>query len=145
MHAAVHAAHPAQLTIDHAAVGAEIEVSPALDAAVMDLQVRAALPATRADASSAAQPDAHDHTLDTETNIDDRCSGQAKHPVECGLDAHAVLPCRRLSFSTQQPAPRRGGASLAFCATSTEILRKEPLLTPPLRGARHPQDDRRPE
>ena len=44
--------------------------------------------------------------LGTETDIADGCSGQAKHPVGCGLDAHVVLLCRRLSFSTRQPAPR---------------------------------------
>ena len=41
--AAVAAAQPPQLALDPAAVGAEIQVAPALDATVVDLQVSAGL------------------------------------------------------------------------------------------------------
>src|SRR4051794_41914207 len=44
-HAAAAAPEPAQLTLDPAATGAEIEVAPALDAVVVDLQVPAGLAA----------------------------------------------------------------------------------------------------
>src|SRR5215211_5815324 len=45
---AVRAAQPAQLALDHAPVGAEVEVAPALDPAVVDLQLPTALAAPRA-------------------------------------------------------------------------------------------------
>ena len=48
-HAAVAAAQPAQLALDDAAARAEVQVPPALDAPIVDLQVAAGLPAARAD------------------------------------------------------------------------------------------------
>src|SRR5918997_206698 len=44
-HPASRATQPAQLTLDHAAVCAQVQVAPALDAPVMDLQMTAGLPA----------------------------------------------------------------------------------------------------
>jgi hypothetical protein len=90
-HSAHWAPEPAQLALDHAAVRAEVQVAPALDAPVVDLQVAAGLPAARADTSPAAQPDDDDDALAAKTDIDDRCSGQAQQPVEYGGDAHVVL------------------------------------------------------
>ncbi len=55
--AAVRAAQQAQLALDHAARRAEIQVAPALDAAVMHDQARARLPAARAHPAPAAKPD----------------------------------------------------------------------------------------
>src|SRR3954452_9337996 len=127
VHAAVSAAQPAQLALDHAAVGAEIQMPPALDAPIMDLQPTAGLAADRAHTPPAPETDAHNHPLGAERNVDDGRSGQAKHPRECGLDAHAVLLCGPWIFSTRQPAPAGGGASLAICPTSAETLsRKAP-------------------
>ena len=49
MHAAVTAAQPAQLALDHAVAATEIQVAPALQTPVMDLQARAGLSAARTD------------------------------------------------------------------------------------------------
>jgi hypothetical protein len=111
----------------------------------MDLQVTSGLPATGADPAPAAQPDAHDHPLATETDIDDRCSGQAEHPVECGLDAHVVLLCGPLSFSTQQPVPRSAARPSRSAQPPQESSAAKAPLTRPLPRAGHPQLDRRPE
>jgi hypothetical protein len=69
--AAVRAAQPAQLALDHAPVGAQIEVAPALAPAVVDLQLPARLAAERADASLAAQADRHHDPLSAERDVDD--------------------------------------------------------------------------
>lgn len=45
VHAAVGAAQPCEVALNHAPVGAQIKVSPALDAAVGDLKKGAGLPA----------------------------------------------------------------------------------------------------
>lgn len=52
-------AQPAQLALDHAPAGTDVEVAPALDAAVMNLQLCAGMAAARADSPSAAQADGH--------------------------------------------------------------------------------------
>jgi hypothetical protein len=44
MHAAIEAAKATQLALDHAAIGAEIEVPPPLDPPVVDLEPPARLP-----------------------------------------------------------------------------------------------------
>src|SRR5829696_2319393 len=104
---AAHAAAQApQLALDHAAVGAESQVAPALDASVVDLEPPAGLAAGRADASSAAQPHGHDHRVGGEYDADDGCSGQAEQPLECGGDAHVALLQGPLTFDSQQPAAR---------------------------------------
>src|SRR5712691_7346367 len=79
---------------------------PALQAPVVDMQALTGLAAARADPSSPAQGDGHDHPLRTKADVDDGRSGQAEYPLECGLDAHAVPLCGRLSFITRQPASR---------------------------------------
>ncbi len=65
-HSAVAAAQQAQLALDDAPAGAEVEVPPALDAPVVDLQLPAGLTALRAHTSPAPQADGHDHPLRTE-------------------------------------------------------------------------------
>jgi hypothetical protein len=89
--AAGPAAQQPQLAFDDAAAGAEIEMTPALDAAVVDLQVAAGLPAARADAPAAAQAHGHDHPLGAEADIDDGCPRQTEQSLECGGDAHVAL------------------------------------------------------
>src|SRR5439155_5470859 len=99
-----------QLALDDAAAGTEVQVPPALDAAIVDREP-SDLPALRADAPLPAQPDRHDHPLGRER---DPCYGrprQAKHPVECGADAHVALPSLLLDLTSQQPAAEGGGAS----------------------------------
>jgi DAHP synthetase family protein len=125
VHAAVRALQAPQLALNHAAVGAEVQVAPALDAPVVNREMAARLPATRANTSPAAQPDRDHGALAAKNNIDDRCSGQAEHPVECGLDTHARPPPRAVEL--QQPAAciEDSGVSLALCATSDGILSSE--------------------
>jgi hypothetical protein len=78
---AVWTPEPAQLALDDAAIGAQVEVPPALDAPVVDLQVSAGLAALGADAPAAAQPDGYDHPLAGEAHIDGRRSGQTEQPL----------------------------------------------------------------
>jgi hypothetical protein len=80
----------AQLALNPAAAGAEVEMPPALDAAVVDRQ-SADLAAARAHAPTSPQPDRDDHALARERDTDHRSARQAKHPVECGADAHVAL------------------------------------------------------
>ena len=59
------------------------------------------------------------------TDIDDRCSGQAEHPVECGLDTHARPPLRAVELQHPAACIEDSGVSFAFCATSAGILSGE--------------------
>src|SRR3954451_23654559 len=133
MHAAVTAAQQPQLALDPAPRGAQIEMPPALDATVVDLQ-RAGLTAHRADAPAAPQPDRHDHAQRSEADVDHRCPGQGEQPVQCRGDAHVALLVRPLSF--EQPAACDAGRRrvTAVSATSEELL--EPR-TPCSRGYRY--------
>jgi hypothetical protein len=121
-HCAGLTAQQPQLALDHAAVGAEVEVAPALDATVVNLELPAGLPAARADAQAPAQPDGHDHPLSTEADIDDGRPGEPEQPLERGADAHVALLAEPLTFDSQQPPGEGGGASLAICATSAKFL-----------------------
>ena len=112
LRAAVRAPHAAQLALDEAATRAEIEVTPALVAAVVRVHSPPGLPAARAHPSAPAQPDGHDHPLNAEADVDHRRAGQAQQSVECRGDAHVVLLAGRLTSNSQQPAPGAGGASL---------------------------------
>ena len=134
VHAAVAAAQPAQLALDHAAVGAEVEMTPALQPPVVDLEPPAGLPATRTHPPPAPQSDGHDHPLGAEADVDNRCSGQAEHPRECGLDAHAVLLCRRLSFNTHQPATGRRRVQSALRKLRTKPQPRIPCSRGPTRA-----------
>jgi hypothetical protein len=77
----------------------------------VDLQPPRGLPAARADAPAAAQADRHHDPLGAERDVDDRRPGQTQQPLECGADAHVVLPSKPLVISNQQPAAEGGGAS----------------------------------
>src|SRR5688572_27969389 len=90
-HPASAAAQQPQLALDHAATGAQIQMPPALEAPVVNLEPAAGLPAGRADAAAAPQPHDHDHGVGAEADIDDGCPGQAEQPLECGGDAHVAL------------------------------------------------------
>ena len=68
-HTARPASEAAQLALDPAATRSEIEMAPALDAPVMDLQLPAGLPALGADPSPAPQADRHDHALAGERDV----------------------------------------------------------------------------
>ena len=124
-HAAVAAAQPSQLALDDAAAGAEIQVPPALDAPVVDLQLPAGLAALGAHAPAAPQPDRHHHALAGEADIDHGRSGQAEQPLECRDDAHVALLARPLTFEQPAACATGGGASLAFCATSENFSARE--------------------
>jgi hypothetical protein len=93
VNAAVCAAQAPELALDHAPVASEIQMPPALQAPVVDMQALTGLAAARADPSPPAKGDGHDHPLSTKADIDDGRSRQSEHPLECGLDAHAVLLC----------------------------------------------------
>ena len=121
-HSAGLTAQQPQLALDHAAVGAEVEVAPALDATVVNLELPAGLPAARTDAPTPAQPDGHDHPLGTEADVDDGRPRETEQPLECGGDAHVALLAEPLTFDSQQPPAEGGGASLAICATSAKFL-----------------------
>ena len=125
-HPAGAAAQQPQLALDHAAIGAQIEEAPALDAAVMDLELTAGLTAGRADAPAATQPHGHDHRLGGEADVDDGCPGQTEQPLECGGDAHVALLREPLTIRQPAACAEGGGASLTNCATSAKFA-KAPL------------------
>jgi len=89
------------------------------------------------------QSDGHDHPPSPETDINNRRSGQAEHPRECGPDAHAV--CGRLSFNTRQPATRTAARPKRSAQAPNETSAANPLLTRPNPRAVHPQNDGRPD
>jgi hypothetical protein len=93
-------AQAAQLALDHAARRAEIEVAPALDAPVVNLEVAAGLAALRAHAPSAAQAHRHHDAAFSERHIGDAGARQAQQALECGSDAHVVLLARPLISTT---------------------------------------------
>src|SRR5215212_3960214 len=103
-------------------------MTPTLDAAVIDLELPAGLPAPRADASPAPQPHGHDHPLGTELDVDHGCPGQAEQPLECGADAHVALLREPLTFEQPAACAEGGGASLAFCATSAKFSKRRTRL-----------------
>src|SRR5215216_1540385 len=123
-HAAVRASESSQLALDRAAAGAEIEVPPALDPAVMDLQ-RPGLPAAAADAPATPQPNRHEHAVVGKRDVRHAGAGQAQQALECGADPHVALLGEPLAV--EQPAACRqgGGGSLAFRASSEELLSGE--------------------
>ena len=131
-HAAVAAAQPPQLALDHAAVPREVEVPPALDAPVMDLELSARLAALCADAPASPQTDGHDHPRGGEANVDHGCPRQAEQPLECGGDAHVALLSEPLTIRQPAACAEGGGASITFCATSAKFpTRRAPLKHPP--------------
>jgi len=85
MDPARRAAQSAQLALDHAACRAEIEVTPALDAPPVDLQLTAGLPAARADPSAPPQPDDHDDRVAGDADVADRCATQTQQPVNAAV------------------------------------------------------------
>jgi hypothetical protein len=93
--AAIATAQAPQLALDDAPAGAEIEVAPALDAPVVDLQLPTRLPTTRAYTPPAPQADGHDHPLGPERDVGHAGAGQAQQALECGGDAHVALPVSR--------------------------------------------------
>jgi hypothetical protein len=123
-HAAVMAAQPPQLALDPAAAGAKIQVPPALEPAVVDLELRTGLAAPRADAPAAPQPHRHDHGLGGEADVDDRRSGQAEQPLECRDDARRP-PSKAAGSRHPAACEMGGGASITLCATSDDSHRRE--------------------
>jgi hypothetical protein len=105
-------------------------VAPALEPAVVDVQLLTRLAAQRADPSPAAQADRHNDPLGAEGHVDDGRPGQTQQPLECGGDAHVALPSKPLVMSNQQPAAEGGGASLAIRATSARFLRRRTRSKP---------------
>ena len=69
-HAAVRAPDPAQLALDRAATGAVIEVAPAIDPAVVDLQ-RPGLPTAATHPPPASEANRRDDPRAGERDIDD--------------------------------------------------------------------------
>ena len=110
MHAAAQAAKATQLALNHAAVRAEIEVPPPLQATVVDLELPAGLSAAPAYPPAATQPDSHDHPLAAEAHVDDGGARQAQQTVECGRDAHVALPSQAAGLRTPRSLPLRAAA-----------------------------------
>src|ERR671910_1362571 len=131
-HAAVAATQQPQLALDDAAARAEIKVSPAFDASIVDLQAPARLAAARAHPPTTSQPDRDDHPLGGEADVEHGRSGQAEQPLECGGDAHVALLRGPLTFEQPAACCEGGGASLAFRATSATFpSRRTPLRSAP--------------
>src|SRR5215218_1736992 len=107
-HAAVPTSKTSQLGLNDAPTGAEIEMPPALDAAVMHLEA-AGLPAAAADPAPARERDRHDHALAAKRDVAHAGAGQAQQALECGGDAHVALLCEPLAI--RQPAASRPGAA----------------------------------
>ena len=140
----VWAAKATQLGFDHAPAGAEIQVAPALEPPVVDLEMTASLAAAPTHPTSAPQANRDDHPLGPKADVDDRGARQAQQPVECGCDAHVALLRGRLNFDIQQPAVESGGASPQPAQPPNESIVAKALLTRQTRQSAHPQVDRRP-
>jgi hypothetical protein len=143
--AAVAAAQAPQLALDDAAAGAEIEVAPALDPSVVDLELPAGLPAARADAPATAQTDGHDHPLGAEADIDNGCPGQAEQPLECAGDAHVALLEEPLISTTSSLQPRAAARRLRSAQPPRTSAAAKSLLTRSRARRVHPQVERRPQ
>jgi len=122
--AAARAVQPAQPALDHASHAASIQVPPALDAMVLDLQ--AASPAARTDRLFATQRDGHDHRLLAELHIAYPGTRKPEHPVECGGDPHVALLRRPLNI--RHPAACRTGAAAGrpACGQLARLLQRAP-------------------
>jgi len=77
--AAPLAVQPAQAALDHAPAAADIQMAPARDAVILDLQPAGA--AARTQRLLAAQRDGHDHPLGAERHIPHPRTRQLEHPV----------------------------------------------------------------
>jgi hypothetical protein len=65
-----------RLVLNHGAIGTKMEMPPALDSAVVDLELAAGLAAGRADAPAAAQPHAHDHRVGGKADVNTDAPGK---------------------------------------------------------------------
>ena len=93
--ATVAAAQPPQFGLNDAAAGAEVEMPPAFDAAVVDLQPPSGLAAAGAHPAPAPQTHRHDDRLGAEADVTDRRARESEQVVECRRDAHVVLLASR--------------------------------------------------
>jgi hypothetical protein len=85
-------------------------MTPALDTSIVDLKLRADLPATSADTPPAPQPDAHDHPPAAEADVSDRCPGKPEQPLNAVV-VRTSSSCRALP-STASSLPRETAARL---------------------------------
>nr|WP_249012226.1 hypothetical protein [Conexibacter sp. DBS9H8] len=127
MHATVRATKKTQLALDMTARGTQVEVPPAFDPPVMDLQVIAGLATGPAHPPATAQSDGHDHPDRRERHVDHRGSGQSQQAVECRADAHVALllrvmaslgPSAMVDFKHPQACRERRRVATTNCATS---------------------------
>src|SRR5215207_2795207 len=144
VNAAVAAAQAPQLALDDAAAGAEVEVAPALDPSVVELELLTGLPAAGADAPATAQADGHDHPLGAEADIDNGCPGQPEQPLECGGDAHVALLEEPLISTTSSLQPRAAARRPRSAQPPRTSAAAKSLLTPSRPRRVHPQVERRP-
>ena len=113
---AARAVQPAQPALDLGPQAARVEMPPALDAMVLDLQ--AARAAARTDRLLATQRDRHDHRPLAELHIPDPCARKPEHPVECRRDPHVALLRRQLNSEHSAACRSRGGGgSPGMCAS----------------------------
>ena len=108
---AVRTAQQPQIALDDAPRPAEIQMAPALDTPIVDLKLRAGLPAARAHPAPAPQLDGHDHPLAAEADVADRCAGQPNSPFNAVVTRTSSLLVSRLPSDSQQPAGQDGGVS----------------------------------
>jgi hypothetical protein len=104
----VHRApQPPTAAVDLQPPDPKIEVPPdrVLRPRVLTRPARVA--ALRADQPTAAQRDLDDHPVRLKADLPDPHAGQSQKPGKCRRDAHAVPPCKPLTFT--QPAACIGG------------------------------------
>ena len=125
---AARAVQPAQPTFDHAPHAAEIEMAPALDAMILDLQTAGS--AARADRPPATQTDRHDHGPLAELHIPHPGTWQPEHPIECRRDPHVALLGRQLNSEHSAACRNRVAAGRPTCARLASRLSRVAIHTP---------------
>ena len=127
-HPAVRAPHPAQLALDEAPAGAEIEMAPALGPGAV--HVSGELAAATADPPASPQPDGHDHPHAAELDIRHGRPGKAQQAVECGGDAHVVLLSQAAGLQAPRSLTRRTAARHhVLLNPARPEIQPKPLLT----------------
>ncbi len=134
--AAVRAAQLAHLTLDHAPVGPpRVEVAPAYEPAVIDLQLAARLAPSEQTRRRRRSPTVT--TIPSAPNATPKTDapGRTQQPLDGGSDAYVVLLSKSLSFNTPAACIEGGGASTTTCPTPAS-----PLPRPTPRNRRPERD-----
>ena len=113
----------------------EIKMPPDRHLRPRVLPRRRRVPALRADQPPTAKRHLDDHPVGLEPDLPHPHAGQTQKPGKCRRDAHAVPPCKPLTF--RQPAACIGGQRRVAnqCATSENFLsRGKPCSNPKSKG-----------